>query len=203
MTPLDRAHFEPLYLNANSIAEIAFLRALDAAASAPVQAPTPEQRADIAALAAQLANPDPANFNWAALEGVYGFDGALDTPPPTVSEDASGAPSMPSLPTFDEIVGWDEDADIDAPLDIPRYLQRVEEARSSLQVRISDCFARVDMAALEAALATLPSDRPSLASTLAPAVFTRWLELYESHHAGLQAAVLEIRKLEPMFPGQG
>ena len=163
MTPLDRAHFESLYLNANSIAEIAFLRALDAAASAPVQAPTPEQRADFAALAAQLANPDPANFNWAALEGVYGFDGALDIPPLAASEDA----------------------------------------RPSRQARISDCFARVDMPALEAVLATLPTDRPSLASTLAPAAFTRWLELYESHHAGLQAAVLEIRKLEPMFPGQG
>jgi hypothetical protein len=201
MTTLDRARFEHLYLNANSIAEIAFLRALDAAASAPVPEPTPEQRAAAEALAKEINNPDPANFNWAALEGIYGFDGPLDAaPPPGAADVQASEPVPPNKPTFDEIVGWDEDADIDAPLDIPRYLERVEEARPSLQARVSDCFARADIAALEAALATLPADAPPLTSALAPDAFMRWLGLYESHHEGLQAAVLGIRRLEPLFP---
>ena len=197
MTTVDRARFEHLYLNANSLAEIAFLRALDNVSTRPSE-PTPEQRAAAQALAQQLNNPDPATFDWSALQGVYGFDGPLDAAPPPPVEPAPPEPAR--LPSFDEMVGFD-DEDVDAPLDIARYLERVEEARPSLQPRIDDCFARADLAALEATLATLPADRPSLASRLTPDAFTRWLELYESHHDGLQAAVMGIRQLEPLLPG--
>ena len=196
MTTLARAHFEHLYLNANSIAEIAFLRALDKAASPPAE-PTPEQRAAAKAFENQLNHPDPATFDWSALQGLYGFDGPLDAPPPAASE-----PTPPArVPGFDEIVGIDDDEDLDVPIDIARYLRRVDEARPSLQARIDDCFARADIAALESALATLPAQWPSLASALAPDAFTQWLELYEARHDGMQAAVLGIRQLEPMLPG--
>jgi len=199
MTTVDRARFEHLYLNANSIAEIAFLRALDKAAARPSE-PTPEQRAAAQALAQQLNNPDPATFDWSALQGVYGFDG----PPAATPADAGHAPPTEPArpPSFDEMVGFDDDdEDLDAPIDIARYLQHVEEARPALQPRIDDCFARADIAALEAALASLPADRPSLASALTPDVFAQWLELYESHHDGMQAAVMGIRRLEPLLPG--
>lgn len=196
MTPLDRPHFEHLYLNANSIAEIALLRALDKAASAPAER-TPEQRAATEAFLHDLNHPDPANFDWSALQGVYGFDGPLDAPSP----DAATPLPAAHRPGFDEMVGFDDDEDLDAPVDIARYLQRVDAARPTLQTRIDDCFARADLAALEAALATLPGDRPSLASALAPDAFETWLELYESHHDGMQAAVLGIRRLEPLLPG--
>jgi hypothetical protein len=198
MTTVDRARFEHLYLNANSIAEIAFLRALDKASSRPSE-PTPEQRAAAEALAHQLNNPDPATFDWSALQGVYGFDGPLDAAPETPVE--SAPPEPVRVPSFDEMVGFDDDDDLDAPIDIARYLERVEQARPALQSRIEDCFARADIAALESALATLPADRPSLASRLTPGAFTRWLELYESHHDGMQAAVMGIRQLEPLLPG--
>ena len=198
MTTVDRARFEHLYLNANSIAEIAFLRALDKAASRPSE-PTPEQRAAAEALAHQLNNPDPATFDWSALQGVYGFDGPLDASPATAAEAAPPEPTR--LPSFDELVDLDDDEDLDAPIDIARYLERVEEARPALQSRIDGCFARADIAALESALATLPADRPSLASPLTPDAFTQWLELYESHHDGMQAAVMGIRQLEPLLPG--
>jgi len=198
MSSLDRARFEHLYLNANSIAEIAFLRALDKAAASPPEL-TPEQRAAAEAFAGELNNPDPATFDWSALEGVYGFDGPLDAAP--VDTPPSAAALEPRRPGFDEMIGIDDDEDPDAPIDIARYLARVEAARPSLQPRIDDCFARVDLAALEAALATLPADRPPLASALTPDAFTRWLELYESHHEGMEAAVLRIRQLEPMLPG--
>ncbi|MEO5686934.1 MAG: hypothetical protein ABIR54_06185 [Burkholderiaceae bacterium] len=195
---LDRAHFEHLYLNANSMAEIAFLRALDNAATAPSE-PTPEKLAAAKAFEHDLNNPDPQTFDWSALEGVYGFDGALDAAPPDSADADSPAPAR--TPSFDEVVGFDDDEDLDAPIDIARYLKRVDEARPSLQSRIDDCFARADLAALESALATLPADRPSLTSTLTPESFERWLELYESHHDGVQAAVLGIRQLEPLLPG--
>ena len=196
MTTLARAQFEHLYLNANSMAEIAFLRALDKAASPPTE-PTPGQRAAAQAFENALNHPDPATFDWSALQGLYGFDGPLDAPPLPASEPAPPA----RVPSFDEVVGIADDEDLDAPIDIARYLRRVDEARPSLQARIDDCFARADVAALEAALATLPAAWPSLASALAPDAFTRWLELYETGHDGLQAAVLGIRQLEPMLPG--
>jgi hypothetical protein len=198
MTTVDRTRFEHLYLNANSIAEIAFLRALDKASTRPSEA-TPEQRAAAEALAHQLNNPDPATFDWSALQGVYGFDGPLDAVPETPVESAQ--PETVRVPSFDEMVGVDDEEDLDAPIDIARYLERVEEARPALQSRIEDCFARADIAALESALATLPADRPSLASPLTPDAFTQWLELYESHHDGMQAAVMGIRQLEPLLPG--
>ena len=199
MTTVDRARFEHLYLNANSIAEIAFLRALDKASTRPSQ-PTPAQRAAAEALAHQLNNPDPATFDWSALQGVYGFDGPLDAAPDATV--GSAPPEPIRVPSFDEMVGFDDDdEDLDAPIDIARYLERVEEARPALQSRIEDCFARADLAALQAALATLPADRPSLASRLTPDAFTQWLELYESHHDGMQATVMGIRRLEPLLPG--
>lgn len=198
MTTVDRARFEHLYLNANSIAEIAFLRALDKASTRPSET-TPEQRAAAEALAHQLNNPDPATFDWSALQGVYGFDGPLDAAPETPVESAQAGTVR--VPSFDEMVGLADDEDLDAPIDVARYLERVEEARPALQSRIEDCFARADIAALESALATLPADRPSLASPLTPDAFTQWLELYESHHDGMQAAVMGIRQLEPLLPG--
>jgi hypothetical protein len=178
MTTVDRTRFEHLYLNANSIAEIAFLRALDKASTRPSEA-TPEQRAAAEALAHQLNNPDPATFDWSALQGVYGFDGPLDAVPETPVESAQ--PETVRVPSFDEMVGVDDEEDLDAPIDIARYLERVEEARPALQSRIED--------------------RPSLASPLTPDAFTQWLELYESHHDGMQAAVMGIRQLEPLLPG--
>jgi len=198
MTTVDRACFEHLYLNANSIAEIAFLRVLDKASSRPSET-TPEQRAAAEALAYQLNNPDPATFDWSALQGVYGFDGPLDAAPATPV--AAAPPEPAPMPSFDEIVGLADDEELDAPIDIARYLARVEKARPALQSRIEDCFARADIAALESALATLPTDRPSLASPLTLDAFTQWLELYESHHDGMQDAVMGIRRLEPLLPG--
>jgi hypothetical protein len=195
MSTLDRTRFEHLYLNANSIAEIAFQRALDAAA-APRPEPTPEQRVATEAFAQQLANPDPATFDWSALQGVYGFDGPLDADPAAPAD--ADAPRPASLPSFEAVVGFDDDEDLDAPIDIARYLERVDAARPALQSRIDDCFARADLAAPEAALASLPADRPSLLSALAPGAFEQWLALYESHDDGMQAAVLGIRRLEPL-----
>jgi hypothetical protein len=198
MTTLDRTRFEHLYLNANSIAEIALLRALDKAA-APRPEPTPEQRAASQAFAHALNNPDPATFDWSALQGVYGFDGPLDAAPAAAGTPGSAPPSR--LTGFDEVVGFDDDEGLDAPVDVGRYLQRVDAARPQLQSRIDDCFARADIAALESAIATLPGDHPPLTAALTPDAFTRWLELYESHHDGVQATVLGIRRLEPMLAG--
>jgi len=120
---------------------------------------------------------------------------------PAAAPAAAGttAPPPARLPGFDEMVGFDDDEDLDAPVDIGRYLQRVDAARPQLQPRIDDCFARADIAALESALATLPGDRPPLTATLTPDAFTRWLELYEAHHDGMEATVHGIRRLEPIL----
>ena len=196
---LARKSFEHLYLNANSIAELALMRALDKALSTPSES-TPDQLAAAEAFANAVNHPDPATFDWSALQGVYGFDGPLDAVPSVPNAGETPPPAPARVPGFDAIVGIDDDEDLDGPIDVARYLSRVYAARPSLQARIDDCFARADLAALEAALSTLPTDRPPLTSALAPDAFAHWLQLYESHHDGMQEAVLGIRRLEPLFP---
>ena len=77
----------------------------------------------------------------------------------------------------------------------------MEEARPVLQARISHNFEHADVAALEAALARLPTDRPALTDALVPADFLHWLERYEAHDTSLEELVTLVRALEPMFPG--
>jgi hypothetical protein len=83
--------------------------------------------------------------------------------------------------------------------DVGRFLQRARAAAGPLAPRIADSFARVDHAALSAALATLPDDLPPLTTALSPADLERWIVLYEAEHPGLQRAVEETRKPEPVL----
>jgi len=83
--------------------------------------------------------------------------------------------------------------------EVGRYLARVLEAREPLAPRIDDSLAKVDGAALAAALRTLPTDLPPLTGALSAADLERWVELYESNHAGLLQVIEETRKPEPMI----
>jgi hypothetical protein len=198
---MDRTSFETLYLHANSLAELAFRRSVARVLLAPPPELTAEQLADNAVLAQKLMNPAEADFDWSALEGVEGFgvsmgegDAAAALTPELPPEDA-----MAGLPTFSDAVdGLDVDLD-DGPPDVARYLAQVDAARAQLEPRVADCFLRADHAAIAAALASLPIALAPITGALTPDEFTAWLELYEAGHEGLQAAVMEVRRLEPMF----
>ena len=198
---MDRTSFEYLYLHANSLAELAFRRSVARVLLAPPPEFTPEQLAANAALAQKLMNPTEADFDWSALDGVEGFDMSMEE-----GDAAAAAPAEPAsddamtgLPTFSDAVdGLDVDLD-DGPPDIARYLEQVDAARAQLQPRVTDCFLRADHAAIGTALASLPLALAPITGALTPDAFAAWLELYETGHEGLQAAVMEVRRLEPMF----
>jgi hypothetical protein len=198
---MDRAAFEYLYLHANSLAELAFRRSVARVLLAPPPEFTPDQLAENAALAQKLAHPTEADFDWSALDGVEGF--GVSSP----EGDAAAAAStelppddaMTGLPTFSDAVdGLDVDLE-DGPPDVARYLEQVDAARAQLQPRVIDCFLRADHAAIFTALERLPLALAPITGALTPDEFTAWLELYETGHEGLQAAVMEVRRLEPMF----
>ena len=195
---MDRTSFEYLYLHANSLAELAFRRSVARVLLAPPPEFTPDQLAANAALAQKMMNPTEADFDWSALDGVEGFDMSMEEGGAAAAEPASDD-AMTGLPTFSDAVdGLDVDLD-DGPPDIARYLEQVDAARPQLQPRVTDCFLRADHAAIGTALASLPLALAPITGALTPDAFTAWLELYETGHEGLQAAVMEVRRLEPMF----
>lgn len=188
---MDRAAFEYVYLHANTLAELAFLRALAGLADAAPPEITPEQFAANAAQADRMLHLGVDDIDWSALEG-------LDATP---ASDTAQAPAdegeCASLPGFSETLDAAGLQIDDGPPDVGAYLGVVERARGALRARVDDGFARADLAALAAAFARLPTDLPSLAGPLSEAQFMRWLGLHEARHAALASIVAEIRKLEP------
>jgi hypothetical protein len=188
---LNRTAFEYVYLHANALAELAFLCALANVAAAAPPEYTAEQVADNAAQADRMMHLGADEIDWAALEGID------DLQPLAAAEAALEEAPTVLLPGFSEAMDAAGLRIDDGPPDVAAYLATVERARDALQARVDDGFARADLAALDAAVATLPADLASLAGPLAEPQFMRWLNLHEARHAGLAAVVTEIRKLEP------
>ena len=135
---------------------------------------------------------NPESFNWSAFDGMDQEIAALEQQ----REQALAA----DLPFFGQVVEMtEEDEHEDGMPDIEAFLERARAARVPLAARIDDSFAKVDFAALGAALARLSSALPPLTSTLSAADLERWIELYESNDEAIQQAVEETRKPEPML----
>jgi hypothetical protein len=187
---MDRAAFEHLYLHANSIATLGFLRGMARllAAPAPTEA-TPEMQEFADGIAHDMHNPE--TFDWSVYEGIDEEVEALGRQ----REEALAA----NLPFFGQCVEMsEEDEGADGMPDVGRFLARALEAREPLAPRIDDSFAKVDQAALGAALGTLPTDLPPLTGALSAADLERWIELFETQHGGLLQVLEETRKHEPM-----
>ena len=186
---MDNKAFEYLYLHANSIATLGFLRGMARLIAMPLPTePTPGMIAFAEAIEHQMQHPE--TFNWSAFEGMdQDADEATRRREEAI---ASG------LPFFDQQVVMTEDDEEEGEMpDIARYLARAQAALVPLAPRIIESFARVDHVALAAALATLPADLPPLTAALSPAGLERWIELYESNHEGLCKVVEETRRPEP------
>jgi hypothetical protein len=85
----------------------------------------------------------------------------------------------------------------DGPLDLGAFLARAY-AQPLPAARVEAAFARADHAAIAAALARLPADLPSLAAPLDADAMARWLALFRSEDANLEALVeAVVRSEEP------
>jgi len=188
---MDRAAFEHLYLHANSIATLGFLRGMARLMAAPMPTEaTPEMQEFVAGIEHDMNNPD--TFDWSVYDGIDEGVEALGK----AREEALAA----NLPFFNDCVEMSDEADSgDGMPDVARYLASVHAARERLAPRIDDSLAKVDHAALAGALATLPTDLPPLTGALSAAELEQWVELYEANHAGLLQVVEETRKPEPVI----
>lgn len=188
---MDRQAFEHLYLHANSIATLGFLRGMARMMSAPPPSETsPEMAEFVAGIEQQQQNPE--SFDWSVYDGIDEEVDALRR-----QQEAALAAN---LPFFNQVVDMVDESDVGGQMpDVGRFLARTLAARETLAPRIDDSLAKVDGAALATALATLPANLAPLTGELSAQQLERWIELYEANHAGLQQAVEETRKPEPVL----
>ncbi len=200
---MDRHDFTNLYLHANGLANLAFLRAMAGVTTPAGPTLSADQLAAHGEAAERMLHLTEEQFDWSALAGVDGF-GVPATQEQAEADattpDATAVPAddaLAGVPTFSEATEGDA-LDEGAP-DIARYLAQVEAARAVLAPRVSDCYARADPSALGAALTALPHDPAPLTGPLTADAFGRWLARYEAGDASVQWLVNEVRKLEMGF----
>jgi hypothetical protein len=188
---MNRTSFEFLYLHANAIADLGFLRAMAAAASAPPPELPPEQFAANAAEADRLMNPDAATFDWSAFEGVPGFDDTAGS-----TGDADTAVPADRGPTFDQALDQvGSTIEGDGPPELVPYLAQVHDARELLQARITACWEQAGPA-FDALLLDLPPELAPITGPLTADTFLPWLERHEARDDGVQALVAQVRALD-------
>jgi len=194
---MDRDTFALVYLHANALAELGFQHGLAQVMAAPPPELDAAQQAELQAMAQKMANPDPDSFDWSALEGVTGFDADASADQEPAAPTGPGPVDAAVVPFFGDVVGREEDDPAAGPADVADYLRRALAARETLGPRIDNCFERVDLAALEALVASTPA--PRLSEPLAPEQFAAWLQRYRDDDEATLALVAAIRELEPLF----
>lgn len=187
---MDRQGFEYLYLHANSIATLGFLRGMVRLMAMPLPAePGPELQEFVAGIERDM--QDPESFDWSIYDDIDKGVQELQQQ----REQALAA----NLPFFDQCVDMAAPDEIEGQMpDVARYLERALAARGTLAPRIDDSFARVDRPLLAAAFATLPAELPALTGPLTAGELERWIELYEANDERLLKVIEETRRHEPM-----
>jgi hypothetical protein len=177
---LNREQFWHLYVNANSLSELAIValgRDWEASGETTAAAPPPtDEQARVAdeqlqaRLAAQYASAD-----WSALDGLDWdlIGGALRGPRP---------PSLPSPQPSD-------------PPDMAAGLEQAYARERTLRRHADAAFDLADRAALAAALARLPAELPALTARLPAEALSRWLQAYQAGTPALGTIVASIRAL--------
>lgn len=183
---MERQSFYFLYVNLNSLAELA-LQQLAAQILAQPQAPGElENLSDEEREARVLASFE--NLDLSALEGLG------------TEEEAPGV-LVDFLPQESfELPAGEPPADGGAELDIGRYLERAYSYEDMLRSRIDYCHTHADLAAIQAALAQLPAHLPPLAARLSAADMTEWLTLYSDGNAVLGDLAAQMRRLDLSAP---
>jgi hypothetical protein len=179
---MDRQSFYFLYVNLNSLAELA-LQQLAANILAQTPQPGPQENlSDEERDARVLASFE--NIDLSALDGLgvasAADDAHLDELLPELS-----AQSMSELPV-----------EGDAALDVERYLARAYSYEEQLRGRIDDCYGRADLFAVQSALLQLPGHLAPLTVQLSAAQMEEWLALYGQGHEALGDLTIQIRRLD-------
>ena len=178
---MDREQFWHLYVNTNSLAELAILelgRELDAAGSAGLPAlPLSDEQ-----IAAQLAEQSK-NLDLSALDG-------LDWDPlGAMADGLAGLGRVAPEPMLENPADfeWNEPADIDA------YLNRAYAQEEILRPRVDAAFARIDLQATRSQLTRLPAVAARLTTRLTGEQLARWLAVYRAGDPGLDFLVTTLR----------
>jgi hypothetical protein len=83
----------------------------------------------------------------------------------------------------------------DGPIDFDRFLVHAY-ARPSAAVRLDVAIARADLPSLAARVAQLPGDLPPLTAPMDGAGLARWLALFRTEDARLEALVFEVGRCD-------
>ena len=177
---MERQDFYFLYVNLNSLAELALQQL-----AAKILAQTPEagdleNLSDEERDARVLASFE--NMDLSALDGL----GVASDEPVDIDESAL-ALSTDSM---------SESAASDEPLDVERYMVRAYSYEEQLRGRIDDCRRRADLPAMDAALRQLPNHLRPLTGRLSAADMEHWLTLYADGNEALSDLTIRMRRLD-------
>jgi hypothetical protein len=186
---MDRTAFEYLYLHANALAELGFMRATVALVAAAQAEPTSEQLAARAAFAEAVMNPDPDSFNWSAFDG-------MDVPSGLEEKTAESALAVDLGPSFEEAMALaGAELDFETVPELEPYVERLYAAGPLLQTRISAHHAAAEPS-LDAALAAIGAGPAPLHGPLTPSQLRTWLERYEAQDEAVRRVVQLARSFD-------
>lgn len=179
---MDRQSFYFLYVNLNSLAELA-LQQLAAKILAQTPEPSPlEDLSDAEHDARVLASFE--NIDLSSLDGL----GVASAPEDAHLDEL--LPELPAQPMSEPLAESDEE------LDVERYLARAYSYEEQLRGRIDACYGRADLPGMNAALLQLPHRLSPLTVRLSAAQMEAWLALYAQGHEALGDLTIQVRRLD-------
>ena len=179
---MERQNFYFLYVNVNSLAELALQQLATKILAHTPESGLVENLSDEERDARMLASFE--NIDLSALDGL----GVSDT-----TDIADIEEFLPPLPTHSMSEPLTES---DAELDVERYLVRAYSYEEQLRERIDDCYRRADLSAMDTALLQLPNHLPPLTAQLSAAQMEQWLALYAQGNEVLGDLTIRIRRLD-------
>lgn len=195
---MDRARFSWLLLHANALPMLAMQQVMDEIGdlvdAPPTEPPTQTQREEREAQSRlaldDLADRIEADPDLSALARfdfdvpVLSEEDALRLKQQALAEDAAA-----------EAAAADLDEAPTGPLDLDAFLVRAY-ARPLPATRVDAAYARADLAALDAAIAQLPTDLPPLTAPLEAAGLARWLALFRLEDPACDALVFAVGRTD-------
>lgn len=179
---MERRSFYFLYVNVNSLAELALQQLAATILAQPPQPDPLENLSDAEREARMLASFE--NMDLSALDGLG------------VSSPGEAADVEAFLPQLSMDSMSEPPDESDAPLDVERYLVRAYSYEEQLRGRIDDSYGRADLPGMAAALLQLPNHLSPLTAQLSAAQMEEWLALYAQGNEALGDLTIQIRRLD-------
>jgi len=185
---MDRREFYFLYVNLNSLADLALWQL---AAKLLAQ---PSEVESQAPLSQENLSQDERDARILASFENLDFSALDDLNLSSITTEADGVeapPLEPAVPATSEqaIEGAEE-------IDVERYLARAYSHEEQLRERIDSHYLRADLPAMKAALLQLPSGLRMLTGPLSATDVVDWLALYDAGNTVLIDLTTEMRRLD-------